>query len=155
MITIRRYREGEEPLLWTLFFNTVRNINIRDYSSAQVSAWAPHDFDPAIWKQNIQAINPFVAEWEGKIAGYADVQADGLIDHFFCDRAFQGIGIGRALMEALFDEGRRLGVTRYYAHVSITARPFFEHMGFTVVKEQQVDVRGTVLTNFMMEHVRQ
>lgn len=155
MLTIRRYRKGEEPLLWTLFFNTVHNINIRDYSLAQVSAWAPHDVDPAIWKQKIQEINPFVAEWGGKIAGYADVQADGLIDHFFCDMSCQGKGIGRALMEALFDEGRRLGVTRYYAYVSITARPFFEHMGFTVVKEQQVDVRGAVLPNFVMENVRE
>jgi len=40
---------------------------------------------------------------------------------------------------------------RCYAHVSITAKPFFLHFGFNVVKEQQVNVWGVTLTNYVME----
>ena len=36
-------------------------------------------------------------------------------------------------------------------HASITARPFFERRGWHVVKEQQVERRGVLLTNFVME----
>ena len=43
------------------------------------------------------------------------------------------------------------GISRLYSEVSITARPFYERMGFKVVKEQQVEMRGQVLTNFVME----
>jgi putative acetyltransferase len=32
-----------------MFFNTVRNINIHDYSKEQVIAWAPSDFDFTVW----------------------------------------------------------------------------------------------------------
>ena len=31
------------------------------------------------------------------------------------------------------------------------ARPFFEHFGFCLVKEQQVEIRGEILTNYVME----
>ncbi|CZF85732.1 GNAT family N-acetyltransferase [Grimontia marina] len=153
MIKIRRYREGDAPLLWSLFFNTVRNVNIKDYSQAQVEAWAPTGFNAEIWANKIEDLNPFVAEVKGKIAGYADIQHDGLIDHFFCDMAFQGKGVGKALMQALFSEGSQSGLNLYHAHVSITARPFFERMGFNVVKEQQVNIRSAVITNFLMERV--
>ena len=38
-------------------------------------------------------------------------------------------------------------------HISITAKPFFQRMGFAVVKEQTVDCRGEIFTNFAMEKI--
>ncbi|MEE1466132.1 MAG: GNAT family N-acetyltransferase, partial [Clostridium sp.] len=35
-------------------------------------------------------------------------------------------------------------------HASITARPFFEKRGYRVVKEQEVERSGVVLTNYVM-----
>lgn len=46
---------------------------------------------------------------------------------------------------------KRYGVKRFYADVSMTAKPFFQHYGFAVVRQQQKEVRGVVLTNFLME----
>ena len=96
-------------------------------------------------------IQPFVAELDGVIVGYSDVQSSGLVDHFFCHHAYQGQGVGRALMAHVFKQAKEKGLTRLYSEVSITARPFFEHMGFSVLKEQQVEVRGAILTNYVME----
>ena len=39
-------------------------------------------------------------------------------------------------------------------HASITARPFFEQRGYRVVRQQQVERGGVLLTNFVMEKVR-
>jgi len=39
-------------------------------------------------------------------------------------------------------------------HASITARPFFEKRCYKVVLEQQVERRGVLLTNFVMEKQR-
>ena len=38
-----------------------------------------------------------------------------------------------------------------YSEVSITARPFFERMGFKVIKHQEVEVKGQHLTNYVMK----
>lgn len=134
-----------------MFFHTVRQINIRDYSTEQVEAWAPDNFDSEVWKKKICALNPFVAEIDGEIVGYTDLQPDGLIDHFFCHHQHQGKGVGRALMNALFEEGDKQGISRYYSHVSITAKPFFEAMGFKVITAQTIEVRGALLQNYIME----
>lgn len=151
MLKIRNFKVGDEPFLWQLFFNTVRTINIKDYSKQQVNAWASETCSPEEWSLRIQGINPFIAEIDGKIAGYADLQDDGYIDHFFCHHEYQGKGIGSALMRHLIKVGKAKQVDRFYSQVSITARPFFEKHGFHIVKQQTVEMRGEQLNNYLME----
>ncbi|MFM2584862.1 GNAT family N-acetyltransferase [Vibrio campbellii] len=151
MITIRDFQEEDAPTLWALFFNTVRNVNRRDYTEQQVKAWAQEGFDSQLWLKKMISIQPFVAELDGVIVGYSDVQPSGLVDHFFCHHEYQGQGVGRSLMTHVLKQAEAKGLNRIYSEVSITARPFYEHMGFTVVNEQQIEVRGATLTNYVME----
>lgn len=151
MLTIREFRHGDEATLRNIFFNTVRNVNSKHYSDAQVQAWAPDDYDQDEWLERISAINPFIATLNSEVVGYADIQNDGYIDHFFCHFKHQGKGIGKALMQALITAGHEKGISRYYSHASITAKPFFEYFGFVEVKKQQVMIRGQELTNYVME----
>lgn len=153
MVRIRNYQPNDNKALWEIYFHTVRKINVRDYSQEQVEAWAPSDFDSELWQKCLHRIQPFVAELDGRVVGYTDLQPNGLIDHFFCHHEYQGKGVGRALMEHVFQIGSVRGVSRYFSEVSITARPFYEHLGFTVVNEQEVEMRGVKLTNYVMEKV--
>ncbi|SKA29391.1 acetyltransferase [Vibrio cincinnatiensis] len=151
MIEIRKYQESDALDLWAIFYHTVRNVNLRDYSQAQVEAWAPDGFSSEIWKRQMNLLSPFVAEIDGKIVGYSDLQENGLIDHFFCHHEHQGQGVGRQLMEHVLRMGELQGITRFYSEVSITARPFYERFGFNVIQEQTIEVRGQKLCNFVME----
>jgi putative acetyltransferase len=151
LIVIRKFKASDAPALREIFFNTIRNVNIRDYSEVQVNAWAPENYDESTWYDRISNINPLVATLDKVIVGYADIQNDGYIDHFFCHWNYQGQGIGKSLMTEIFVIGKVKGIKRFYSHVSITARPFFEHFGFCLVKEQQVEIRGEILTNYVME----
>ncbi len=151
MIKIRKYEESDASELRAIFYNTIRNVNIRDYTQAQVEAWAPDTFDPKNWHCKMKLLSPFVAEIGGKIVGYSDLQESGLIDHFFCHCDHQGKGIGRSLMKYVLDVGKSKGITNFHSEVSITARPFYERFGFTVVKEQIIEIRGQKLKNFLME----
>ncbi|EHH1101707.1 MULTISPECIES: GNAT family N-acetyltransferase [Vibrio harveyi group] len=151
MITIRNYSVEDAKALWDIHFYTIRNINIRDYSQAQVEAWAPERLDPSVWEKRMKGLSPFVAEIDGVIVGYTDLQASGLIDHFFCHHEHQGKGVGKALMNHVFKVGNSRGIKRYFSEVSITARPFYEHFGFKVVQAQEMEVRGQKLRNFVME----
>ncbi|MEZ9700175.1 GNAT family N-acetyltransferase [Vibrio sp. 10N.261.46.E12] len=153
MVRIRNYQVSDAKALWEIFFHTVRNINVRDYTQEQVEAWAPSGFDFSLWQKRMDGLQPFVAELDGQVVGYTDLQPSGLVDHFFCHHEYQGQGVGRALMEHVFAVGRVRGVSRYFSEVSITARPFYERMGFKVVNEQQVEMRGVTLTNYEMERV--
>lgn len=154
-LLIRRFKPGDASALRKIFFNTIHQVNSRDYSSLQIQAWAPQDYDKSQWYQRMCAIQPFVALWDEQIVGYADIQPDGYIDHFFCHWQYQGRGIGKSLMNTLMAQGSEMGVERFYAHVSISAKPFFTRCGFEQVKAQQVSIRGQVLSNFVMQKIQQ
>ena len=146
---IQRYNPGSEMDLWQVFHAAIRRSCRGEYTEAQLRAWAPDDIDDARWTSRIRGINPFVAIVDGDIAGYADVQADGYIDHFFMHPDYQRQGIGTALMARLQAEAQ--GLDRLYSHVSDTARPFFECHGFLVAKRQLLEINGQTLANQVME----
>ena len=147
---IRRYKQGEEEALWSLLYGTVHKINIRDYSRSQIEAWAPAEYDRTQWKEQLKKTNPFVAEENGRIIGFAELEYNGHIDCFYCAHNWQGKGIGRTLLAAIEAEALRQGISRLYTEASITAKGFFERMGFTVERKQLVSLRGEELTNYVM-----
>lgn len=152
MISIRNFGISDVDELWLLFYNTVRTINIQDYSLAQVKAWASDTIEPSAWQSRLIANKPFVALINNTIVGYADLQQDGLIDHFFVHHAFQRHGIGNALMQHIFKVAHERGLSSVHANVSKTAKPFFERYGFIVIQKQTVQLRNEQFTNFLMRN---
>lgn len=80
---IRRFIEGEETLLFRVFFSAIHQVASRDYTPEQVAAWAPEDSDMSAWAERMRTIRPFVVTIDDVPVGYADVQSNGYITHFF------------------------------------------------------------------------
>ncbi|MCA1992370.1 MAG: GNAT family N-acetyltransferase [Coleofasciculus sp. S288] len=136
-----------------LFYNTVHGINIRDYSQEQVNAWAPKSMNYQEWKDKLIQKISYVADDNGKIVGFGELEEDGHIDCFYCHKDFQGKGIGTKLLETIQSKAESLGIKRLFVEASITAKPFFEAKGFKVVKCQEVERRGIKFKNYAMEKV--
>jgi ribosomal protein S18 acetylase RimI-like enzyme len=149
-VVVRRYAPGEEPDLWRLYHDTTHLVNGRDYTAEQCARWAPAEKDMDEWARRIGERNPFVAERDGVILGFAELEADGHIDCFYVHHAHQREGVGRALHDAVEAEARRLGLDHLRAEVSVTARAFFEAMGFEIVHRRENVVCGAVAPNFVM-----
>ena len=60
-----------------------------------------------------------------------------------------------ALLREVIRRADEANLKRIYAEVSITAKSFFEKQGFKMITEQQVQLRGVALTNFLMEMRRE
>jgi len=149
MIDIRKFKEGDEEALWSVFYSSIHQVCSGDYSNEQIDAWAPKDIDPSIWINKFRSIKPFVATLEGNVVGYADLQCDGEIDHFFVHGDHQGKGVGTGLMEKIIDSAG--SKEKLFSEVSHTAKPFFEKYGFKVIRKQNVNMRGVTLSNNVME----
>ena len=147
---MRKFRAGDEQELYQIFYHTIRQINIQDYSQAQVEAWAPDAIDMDFVARKYREIDPFIAIIDGLMVGYADIQPDGYIDHFFCHHQFQGKGVGRFLFARLLAQALENDLSTLHSNVSITARLFFEAMGFEVEKEQLLTMGDQQLKNFRM-----
>src|SRR5215213_5149676 len=139
---IRDYRTADTQQIMDLFYETVHEINIQDYSKEQVNAWAPKEMNYAEWKERLSSRITQVAEEDGTIIGFAELEADGHIGCFYCRKGFIGSGVGALLFRAVEARARNLGALRLSAEVSITALPFFKKRGFRVIKEQEVVARG-------------
>ncbi len=150
MIEIRKYHPDDAEALQELFFNTIRRVNSADYDEAQVRAWAPDDMDEARWRRRMGDLRPFICTVDDQIAGYADLQPDGYIDHFYVHHERQGEGIGKRLFAAIETNARDTGIAELFADVSITAKPFFLALGFQVVQPQKVAIGAVELTNYRM-----
>ena len=147
---IRRFRLGDEAALFRVYFTAIHEIASSDYSPEQLDAWAPSDLDPALWASRVQQIRPFVALLGDEIVGYADVQLNGYIDHFFVSGAHPRQGIGTRLMARIHEEARLLGLSELTSDVSMTAEPFFALHGFKVVERRFPVRRGVTLQNALM-----
>jgi putative acetyltransferase len=154
MITIRHFENGDEAALWQVFFSAIHETASADYTPEQINAWAPEVVDFARWASRIWSISPFVAERDGEIVWYADVQSNGYIDHFFVSPALSRQGVGSLLMRKIHDTAIVRGIESLFADVSVTARPFFEKWGFEVEASQAVPIRGVILNNFRMRKSR-
>ena len=148
-IRLRRYRPEDCPLLGQLFYDTVHTVNAVDYTPEQLAAWAPELPDMEQWNRSFLEHTTFVAETEGVIAGFGDIDGTGYLDRLYVHRDYQKKGIGRALCDAL--ERSAGEAERIVTHASLTAKPFFLRRGYLVKKEQQVEKKGILLTNFVME----
>lgn len=149
-IDIRRYRPGEEQALFEVYHSAIHRVASQHYTPEQVQAWAPRDLDMDLWADRIRGINPFVAELDGAIAGYADLQPHGYIDHFFVSGAYPRRGVGTELMKHLLAEASSLGIDELTSDVSRAAQAFYEKFGFSVVEHRYPERRGVVIPNALM-----
>ena len=86
---IRLFQPQDSAAIARLVHDTVREVNIRDYSLEQVKAWAPDDLYFTDWTEDCTdkftyVAEDQVAEEESKIIGFAQLEPDGHIDCFFC-----------------------------------------------------------------------
>jgi len=148
---IRPYKFEEAQKLYNIFFSSIRENAQLYYSDEQLKAWAPDEYDEEKWIQRMAKIQPYVIEDKGEILGYADLQENGYIDHFFIKGGQSGKGIGKKLMLFLLDQAESQDIKRLYADVSLAAQAFFKTFGFVVVKSKKVYIRGLEIDNALME----
>lgn len=148
---IRAYRSSDCPELAKLFYDTVHTVNAADYTPEQLDAWATGEVDLDLWNASFLAHHTVVAEKNGVIVGFGDMDESGYLDRLYVHKDFGRQGIATAICDAL---ETATDTKSFTTHASITARPFFEQRGYTVIQEQQVERRGILLTNFVMKKER-
>lgn len=150
---IRALTAADGPAAGEVFFDAIQRGTVAEYNQDQRNAWAGAVHDPSLWVDRLKGVDGFAAEIDGRMAGFMTIDDDGYIDLAFIRSDAIGLGLGRRLYDAVETWARDRDVNRMTTHASLKARPFFEHMGFSVVKQQSVERNGVELTNFVMEKV--
>ncbi|MFS4471001.1 GNAT family N-acetyltransferase [Chryseobacterium sp. T20] len=147
---IRKGIYDDLPEMLQLFTATIDEVCKKDYDLQQLEAWKSGAENEERWRQVIRDQYVVVAVIENKIAGFCTLDQGNYIDLLFVHKDFQHRGIATLLYHQIEKEALLNHEKKLMADVSKTARPFFEKMGFHVVQEQTVLVKGIVMTNYKM-----
>jgi putative acetyltransferase len=153
-IYVRDYHPDDVQTLANIYFNTIHKINIQHYTQEQVNVWAPtSSLEAAGWAKKFPRTKPMIATVEDEIVGFAEFEPNGHIDCFYCHHKWIGKGVGSALMKEILKRAKNNHIHLIFAEVSITAKPFFEKWGFSIVAQLTIERKGIELINFKMERV--
>ncbi len=148
-LSVRDYRPTDLDAVIAIFQGAIREIASKDYNQAQVGAWA--QVDRGGWGERRLSRPTWVAILDQALAGFTDLEPDGHLDVMFVHPAHQGLGVATLLLETVETAASARGIPRLFTEASITARPFFEKRGFSLIAAQLVEKRGQTLTNFRMQ----
>ena len=150
-VEVRTYVDADATATLAAFLAAIQVTASADYSGEQIAAWASDgDRDLADWNTRRHELDTIVATVRGEVAGFSDVSADGYIDMLFVAPQHGRRGVGTALLREVHRRALASGARALTTHASITARPFFEQHGFSVVAVRHPMIRGVSLTNYDM-----
>lgn len=145
---IREYLPSDCKYLAELFYQTVHFINAKDYTDEQLNVWATGNVDIAEWNRSLSEHFSLVAMKDNIITGFGDIDKTGYLDRLFVHKDYQNQGVATTICDKL---ECAFGVGKITTQASITAKPFFLHRGYNIIKEQQVIRSNISLTNYIME----
>ena len=96
-MNIRKYRPGDCMEMAKMFYDTVHTVNAQDYTPEQLDAWATGHVDEETWNRSFLEHHTLVAEEDGVIVGFADMDEMGYLDRLYVHRDYQRRGIATAL----------------------------------------------------------
>ena len=149
-ITIRQAHQNDVYEITDLFFETIQNINIRDYSKEEVDDWSSWSENIDRWLEVIEIQFFIVAIINRKIVGFASLTTEGYLDFMFVDKNTQRQGIASQLLSEIENKANTQNNKSIYSDVSITAKGFFEKKGFIVEKQQLKTSKKKKLINLRM-----
>ena len=133
---IRRFTTEDADKVSALIINTLREVNIKDYSKEYIENLILR-MQPEDILQRAEGTHFYVVCDEermigcGAIGPYWDKMDESCFFNIFVLPEFQGEGIGRMIMETLEKDELFLRAKRIEVPASITATPFYLKLGYT------------------------
>ena len=133
---IRRFLQTDSKEVSDLIIKTLREVNIKDYPKEYIENEVQR-LQPNKILKRAEWTHFYVACDENKIVGcgaigpYWDKVDESSLFTIFVLPDYQGLGIGRKIIETLEKDEYFLRANRIEIPASITATPFYIKMGYT------------------------
>lgn len=132
---IRRYRDEDAEDVSALITETLRVINIRDYTEEYIEELVLH-MRPEDIRKRAAEVNFYVVKDGGKTVGCGGIGPcrgrtdEGCLTNIFVHPGYQGRGIGKLIVKTLESDGFASQVRRIEVSASVTARDFYIRLGY-------------------------
>lgn len=156
-IITRRAKSEDIDKITKLYFDTVTNVNSKDYSPEEIKVWSgsAHNNNER-WERAVNEQYFIVAEMNKEIVGFGSIAENGYLDFMYVHKDHQRKGIALKLLNEIESKASEQKNKEIFAYVSITARPFFEkygyeHAGYKIVTVKGVDFRDNLMIKKLLQ----
>lgn len=150
VFSLRKYQQSDLKDILAIFNGTVQAINKKDYTQQQIEQWVQPNPDYEKWHARLSAGYSIVALNRMEVIGFGSITDTGELDYLYVDKKWIGYGIGKMLATDLMDHALKIGKKEITVYSSITAKPFFESLGFELVQQKVQYRNGVMLMNYLM-----
>ncbi len=152
-VRIVQARTSDLQAMQALFRASISELCRNDYTPAQREVWLEAATDTTGWLKRINNQYFLLAVSGVDVIGMASLGDEGYVDFLYVHPTWKRQGLATLLFRAVESEAGKRGYSTLKTDASITARPFFEKMGFHVVHPNHVSRKGISLINYRMERV--
>lgn len=153
---IRRAIHADAPGIIHVHVNSIRHVCGKDYTAEQIEAWAGRNFKPSLWEQAIDRDFIWVIEENQQVLGFGhfavmDNDNGEVLGLYFIPPAI-GHGLGKRMFQEFLKVARSHHLKRITLHSTITAKTFYESLGFQQYEsDTTVEMRGVAIPCHPME----
>ncbi|WP_299224853.1 GNAT family N-acetyltransferase [uncultured Psychroserpens sp.] len=149
-LNIRAATLEDIPEITTIFRDTIRAVNSRDYNEKQIAVWSSGADDIDKWEERIKKLYFIVAEIGDTIVGFSYLTKGYYLDGLFVHKDFQRQTIASKLLRIMESRVSINGFDTIKSDVSITALEFFDSHFYEVEKKQKKSHKGMVFENYIV-----
>lgn len=147
---LRAFKPADTPVLLELFRDTVQHVNKKHYTSEQIEAWTSGDGNLKSWTHRQSANITIVAEAKNVIVGFGEMNKAGNIEMLYVHKNYLQKGIASSIVGFMEEQATKLELPVLTTEASITARPFFEKLGFKLENAEHKIRNEVVFIQFRM-----
>ncbi len=140
------------PAIIKMYQDTVRNVNIKDYSGDEINVWASGADNFERWEKAVSE-QYFVLAYNNTdetLTGFSSIAKDGYLDFMYVCKDHQREGVASLLLDAVEQKAAEQNNNEIYSHVSKTAKGFFLKRGYEHIRDIEDPYRGVIFINALM-----
>lgn len=150
MIQIRQATLEDLPEITSIFRDTIRSVNSKDYSEKQIDVWSSGANDIDAWENRIKNLYFLIAEIKSQIVGFAYLKDGYYLDGIFVHKDFQRRTIGSKLLRIIESRVSINGYEIIKSDISSSAVDFFDSHFYEVEKKQKKNYKGLAFQNYIV-----
>lgn len=153
---IRRANHADAEAIIHVHVNSIRHVCAKDYTKRQIEAWSGRKFKAELWRQSIDRDFVWVVQHDNDVVGFGhfavmDDDHGEVLGLYFIPPAI-GQGLGKKMFAEFIKLANAYKLKRITLHSTITAKKFYEHLGFHQSGgDTTVDMRGVAIPCYPME----
>ena len=149
---IRKFRITDAVELARMHRETIKAINIKNYTKEQIKVWATASAKR--WRENAKAKNStiLVALDKNKLIGFIQLK-DSEVKALYVHKDYLERGIGKVLLKKLEETSYKKDIKKLKCSSTITAKNFYKKHGYRIIKKTKYQIGNQKLTTYEMEKI--